>query len=133
MNILFPLNTGEDLRIDDPQLLDKCDMAEKMGFTTREIYLQLWNRSLQSRKEDYSILIATKDYSTIIKEIIRKLRKSSMNFKEIQNIEEACFVMLAEKVHSPACTEEAVMDYISSHFFRRKLEMFKDIQLMEKF
>lgn len=25
------------------------------------------------------------------------------------------------------------MDYISSHFFKRKLEMFKDIQLMEKF
>jgi hypothetical protein len=24
------------------------------------------------------------------------------------------------------------MDYISSHFFKRKLEMFKDLQLIEK-
>lgn len=65
MNLLFPLYKNEDLKIDDPVILDKCDMAEKMGLTTREIYLQLWSRSLQSRKEDYSILIATKDYNTI--------------------------------------------------------------------
>lgn len=41
--------------------------------------------------------------------------------------------MLHERVFSPSCTEEAVMDYISSHFFKRKLEMFKDLQQMEKF
>ena len=49
MNQLFPKGLAQDIKIDDPILLDKCDMAEKMGFTTREIYLQLWNRSLQSR------------------------------------------------------------------------------------
>ena len=56
-------------------------MAEKMGFTTREIYLQLWSRSHQTRKEDFKILVATKDYNTIKEEIIRKLKKASMNFK----------------------------------------------------
>jgi hypothetical protein len=49
MNQLFPKGVAMDIKIDDPALMDKCDMAEKMGFTTREIYLQLWNRTLQSR------------------------------------------------------------------------------------
>lgn len=65
MKQLFYKNLGEEFKIDDPVLLDKCDMAEKMGFTKREIYLQLWSKSLQNRTEDYCILIATKDYRTI--------------------------------------------------------------------
>lgn len=65
MNQLFPKGVAMDIKIDDPALMDKCDMAEKMGFTTREIYLQLWNRTLQSRPQDYDILTATKDYNTI--------------------------------------------------------------------
>jgi hypothetical protein len=32
---LFPFSNGEDFKVDDPALLDKCDMAEKMGLSTR--------------------------------------------------------------------------------------------------
>ena len=49
-----------------------------------------------------------------------------MSFKEIQKIEKDCFEILEGRVFSPECTEEAVMEYISCHFFLRKLEMFKD-------
>jgi hypothetical protein len=35
MNQLFPRGSEEDLKIDDPVLIDKCDMAEKMGFTRK--------------------------------------------------------------------------------------------------
>lgn len=35
MKQLFPKSSGEIFKIDDPVLMDKCDMAEKMGFTRR--------------------------------------------------------------------------------------------------
>jgi hypothetical protein len=35
---------------------------------------------------------------------MKKLKKSSLAFKEVYNIEEACLTMLAEKVFSPNCT-----------------------------
>ena len=69
-------------------------MAEKMGLTIREIYLELWNRSSQEKPNDYSLLICTKDYTTIKDEVMRKLRKKAMNFKEIKKIEDACYAML---------------------------------------
>ena len=65
--------------------------------------------------------------------MIRKLKKKAMSFKVIQGIEEASFLMLEEKVFGTSCTEEAIMEYISSHFLKRKLAMFKDIQIMEQY
>lgn len=41
--------------------------------------------------------------------------------------------MLHDRVFSSSCTEEAVMDYISSHFFLRKLNMYIEIQNMLRF
>jgi hypothetical protein len=35
MNELFPKVAMADVKIDDPVLMDKCDMAEKMGFSLR--------------------------------------------------------------------------------------------------
>ena len=39
--------------------------------------------------------------------------------------------MLEKQLFSPNCTEEVIIQYISSHFFRRKLLMFKDQFLMK--
>lgn len=40
--------------------------------------------------------------------------------------------MLKHKVFSPFCTEDAVMDFISSHFFLKKLILYKDAVDIEK-
>ena len=39
--------------------------------------------------------------------------------------------MLEHTLFSTSCTEEIVLQYLSSHFFRRKLDMWKDIHLVE--
>lgn len=133
LNQLFPKSTDQNYIIGDPDLLEKCDMAEKMGLSIKEIYLELWNRSNQEKQEDFSLLIATKDYNSIKNEVIRKLKKKAMKFTEIKNIEDSSYLMLEERVFGTSCTEEAAMEYLTSHFLRRKLDMFKDIQLMERY
>ena len=76
-----------------------------MGLSNKEIFLELWNKTSRSKPEDYRLLLATKDYKTIKKEIERKLKKNSMSFKEVYNIEIQCFEMLRENLFSPHCTE----------------------------
>lgn len=40
--------------------------------------------------------------------------------------------MLHFRVFSPKCTFEGVMNYMSCHFFKRKLEMFYEMDFMER-
>lgn len=56
-------------------------MFKKMGFTTKDIYLRLWNNSSKNNIEDYKFLMDTKDYATIKSEIDKKLKKKSMNYR----------------------------------------------------
>ena len=62
-------------------MMEKCDIAQKMGMTDKEIYIEIWNRSNQCSGSDYKVLIATKDYQTIKDEVMKKLRKKAMNYK----------------------------------------------------
>mgnify|MGYP001404376193 CR=1 FL=1 len=55
-----------------------------------------------------------------------------MKLTDIKQIEELAFKMLNSRVFNPSCTEEIVMDYISSHFFNRKIKMFEKTLAIEK-
>ena len=50
-------------------MMEKCDIAQKMGMTDKEIYIEIWNRSNQCSGSYYKVLIATKDYQTIKDEV----------------------------------------------------------------
>jgi hypothetical protein len=40
-------------------------MIKKMGLSTREAYLKLWNRSLKQTVGDFKFLLSTDHYETI--------------------------------------------------------------------
>ena len=46
-------------------LMEKADMAKKMGLNRKEIYLRLWNNSNKSSVDDFKLLLDTLDYDTI--------------------------------------------------------------------
>lgn len=54
-----------------------------MGMNTKEIYMELWNRSGKSSEADFWLLINTQDYESIQAEIIKKLKKASMSFVKV--------------------------------------------------
>jgi len=54
-----------------------------MGLSRKEIYLRLWNNSEKNSVEDFKILLDTFDYEIIKLEIEKKLKKNSMNFRQI--------------------------------------------------
>ena len=58
-------------------------MAKKMGMQRKYIYLRLWQNSTKSTVEDFKLLLDTLDYDTIKAEIQKKLKKTSMNFREV--------------------------------------------------
>ena len=55
-----------------------------------------------------------------------------MAYKEIDNIYQECINVLEEKVVGTECSTQIVFDYISCHFFIRKLKMYKDMSLYWK-
>jgi hypothetical protein len=44
-------------------------MAKKIGLHTKDIYLELWNRTKKNSLQDYRFLLDTLHYETICKEI----------------------------------------------------------------
>jgi hypothetical protein len=58
-------------------------MIKRMGLSRKEIYLRLWNNSEKNSVEDFKILLDTFDYEIIKLEIEKKLKKNSMNFRQI--------------------------------------------------
>jgi hypothetical protein len=46
-------------------LSSKYDMAQKMGLSHRDIYLEIWNKSSKSTVDDYNFLLATNHYKTV--------------------------------------------------------------------
>jgi predicted regulator of amino acid metabolism with ACT domain len=73
----------KDLMSRTKDTLEIQDVAEKMGLTKKEIFLELWNQSTKSTKEDFDILLETEDYHTIIAQIKNTLKKQSISFKEL--------------------------------------------------
>lgn len=69
----------EDLEI-------RCEALRKMGLNDQQIYLEIWRRSTRSTVKDFQYILATRDYKTIKGEIEAKLKKQSMNFKEVLKI-----------------------------------------------
>jgi hypothetical protein len=65
---------------------EKVDMARKIGLTRTEIYLELWNKTNKHEIEEFQFLLGTLDYETIKKEIEKKMKKSSMLFREVYKI-----------------------------------------------
>lgn len=98
------------------------EVAEKMGMTRCEIFLELWQQSKKNRKEDFDILLETEDYRTIISQVKSALRKECISFKQIERIEKACLKLL-EKQMSKSPTESLIRNYIKSHFLLRKYEV----------
>ena len=90
------------------------------------MFLDLWNRSGKKEVEDYKFLLDTLDYDAIKREIEKKLKKSSMQFREVYKLEQTCIEMLEKEVFGTKCTEAALKNYIKSHFLLRKLELYRD-------
>lgn len=79
-------------------------MARKMGLSNKEIFTELWNRSMKS-EADFGLLISTRDYNSIREEVIKLLKKNSLSFSEIYRLERSSFSMLKEDVFSSNCTQ----------------------------
>ncbi len=75
-------------------IVERCDMARKMGLSEKQICLNLWEKTKKEDPEEIKFLLDTKDYETISKEIEKKLKKSSMKYKDVSKIEQACLNML---------------------------------------
>ncbi len=60
---------------------DIQDVAEKMGMTKCEVYLELWNQSTRNTMEDFKILMKTEDYKTIITQVKNTLKKECLSLK----------------------------------------------------
>lgn len=103
------------------------DVAEKMGLTKKEIFLELWNQSPKKSRADFDILLETEDYHTIIAQIKNTLKKECISFKEIERIERACLKML-ENQYTTNPTEQNIKRYIKSHFILRKIDAELNIQ-----
>ena len=71
-------------RMEIESIEEKVDMAKKMGMDRKEIYLRLWNNSNKTTVEDFKFLLDTLDYETTKLEIEKKLKKTSMNYREVQ-------------------------------------------------
>ena len=98
------------------------EIAEKMGMSRCEIFLELWQQSKKNRKEDFDILLETEDYRTIISQLKGALRKECLSFKQIERIEKACTKMLERQMlRNP--TESVIRNYIKSDFLARKYEV----------
>ena len=95
-------------------------MARKMGLSSKEIFLELWNRSLK-REIDFGLLISTHDYESIRQEVVKLLRKNSLSFSEIYKLERSSLCMLKEDVYSQSCTQQIFLGYIQSSFLTKKL------------
>lgn len=122
----------EVARVNIENLEERADMAKKMGLERKEIYLRLWNNSNKNDVEDYKLLLDTLDYDTIKAEIEKKLKKNSMNFREVQLIEHGCMSMLLKNVFSASNTKEDIKNYLISNTLIRKLDLFKAITLEDK-
>lgn len=70
---------------------EKCDIAFKIGLSRKQVYLELWMRSAKATISDYKFLLDTMDYETIKQEIEKKLKKNSMQFRQVYKLEQSCF------------------------------------------
>ena len=100
-------------------------MIKRMGLSRKEIYLRLWNNSEKNSVEDFKILLDTFDYEIIKLEIEKKLKKNSMNFRQILLLQQGCLSMLYENIRKPTATKEDLKNYFISHYLIRKLELYK--------
>ena len=107
-------------------------MVNKMGLERREIYLRLWNNSEKTSIEDFNILLDTYDYPTIKNEIEKKLRKHSMNYREVYLLEQGCLSMLEKMVFGPKVNLERVREYLMSRFFLQKLELYRRFMMIDR-
>lgn len=55
-----------------------------------------------------------------------------MKLREIYRLEDSCFLMLHEFIQKPSCKEANIIDFLKSHFFKRKLQLFRDIVRLER-
>jgi hypothetical protein len=117
-------------RIDNIE--EKADMAKKMGLKRKDIYLRLWNNSNKTSVEDFKLLLDTLDYDTIKAEIEKKLKKSSMVYREVQLIEQGCNSLLHANVFKVTNTVDDIKNYLISDMLIRKLNLYKLIALEDK-
>jgi len=54
-----------------------------MGLPQKDVYLKMWNKSEKSTVEDFKLLLDTLSYPTIREEIDKKLKKTSMSFRQV--------------------------------------------------
>jgi hypothetical protein len=107
------------------QLYEKSNIAEKMGLSKREAFLELWLRSAKSSIVDFQILLSTRHFPTIEAQVEHKLKRQSMSMRELLKIYGECLTMLQERVYSETCSLEDLKEYTSCHFLIRKLEMLR--------
>jgi hypothetical protein len=107
-------------------------MIKKMGLERKDIYLRLWNNSQKTEVEDYKILLDTLDYDTIKAEIEKKLKKASMNLRQMILLEQGCLAMLHENVFGLSATKEDIKNYLISHLLIRKLELYRLVSTIDK-
>lgn len=130
LNEIFNFKSHQDLRDivanNYSVIEDKCDIAFKIGLSRRDVFLELWNKSGKTEVDDFNFLLDTLDYDTIKAEIEKKLKKSSMLFREVYKLEQSCIEMLQKDVFGTKCSEKSLKNYMTSHFLIRKLEFFRD-------
>ena len=88
---------------------------------TKEIYMELWNRSEKKSDADFMLLLQTQDYESIQGEIVKKLKKASMGFLKIHKNERDCLDMLTTYAFTANCSFKGLNNYICSHFWLKKL------------
>ena len=101
---------------------EKCSIAFKFGLSRRDVFLSLWNKSRKNSLPAFRFLLDTMDYPTVRAEVEKKLKRLSMEFKEVYKIEAGCCELLAGFVFSEGnCQPDHLQQYISSHFLLKKL------------
>lgn len=82
------------------ELYEKSHIAEKMGLSKRDAFLELWMRSSKSSIIDFQILLSTRDFPTIEGQIEHKLKRQSMSVRELLKIYGECLGMLHDRVYN---------------------------------
>jgi hypothetical protein len=118
--------------MDQAAIEERADMAAKMGLEQKNIYLRLWNNSGKTELEDFKLLLDTLDYETIRAEIEKKLKKTSMNYRQVLLIEQGCQAMLAKSVFGEACSKDDLRNYLISHLLVRKLQFYRQMAEIER-
>ena len=60
------------------------------------------------------------------------MKKNSLTFSELYKLERSCLQMLKEDVLTSNCTTSIFNGFVSSAFFKKKLEYYRDYSLMNR-